>query len=413
MVEKMKSLLKKIFLDNWQRKLISLILAMLIWIIVNRLITSTKTLSSIPIKIVNIPTGKTIEGLSSNGILMKSIPIQLTGKSSFLETLNQTDFEVILDAQGKSNNWDVYITKNDLINLNPSINLIGNISQVVHERLVLKFSDLITERLPITVTLPVGHTPTNYKFLNIWPYQLYVTVNGAEPLIQKLKNKGLKLSFNLNNIDERELNSLSENENTEEISYLVPLSWKKIQIPELSEDLITIDDPSAKELRIDFIRKNLITINRPIPVSLFYPLKSINLINPSTCKLAPSSFIEKKNNVFFISKPLFAKGTSQLFIDIVKDMIEIVIVAFPNKVESSYLWNVQFIYPHKLEDRYVAAVKSRYDNLEQNKNKAPSEEYLRNRFRNYMNHFRLYHSNNKKLQLDIELKRNKIIANQK
>ncbi len=67
----MKSFLRKIFYNNWQRKLISLVLASILWIVVNHSLTETKTFAHVPVKIVNIAPGKTIEGMQSNQILSK------------------------------------------------------------------------------------------------------------------------------------------------------------------------------------------------------------------------------------------------------------------------------------------------------------------------------------------------------
>jgi len=68
----MKSLLIKMFVDNWQRKLIALVLSMIIWIVINHSIETQKELK-VPIKVINIPSGKTIKGLSSSGIFKTPI----------------------------------------------------------------------------------------------------------------------------------------------------------------------------------------------------------------------------------------------------------------------------------------------------------------------------------------------------
>jgi hypothetical protein len=63
---------------------------------------------------------------------------------------------------------------------------------------------------------------------------------------------------------------------------------------------------------------------------------------------------------------------------------------------------VQFVYPHELEDRYVnLALTDAHESGEMELHLR--EEYLRNRFRNYMNRFRIYTADGKKLHLDIKV----------
>ena len=83
----MRSLLHKIFIENWPRKLVSAVLAFIIWGLVNHSITSTKTVHNVPIKIINLPTGKTIKGLQDNDFLNKKITLTLTGNKNVLEDI--------------------------------------------------------------------------------------------------------------------------------------------------------------------------------------------------------------------------------------------------------------------------------------------------------------------------------------
>src|SRR5690606_23765001 len=67
-----------------------------------------------------------------------------------------------------------------------------------------------------------------------------------------------------------------------------------------------------------------------------------------------------------------------------------------------------FMYPHELEDRYVAKVISEFNDIAYDGQPHLLEDYLRNRFRNYMSRFRLYTSDHHKLSLKIELQANAI-----
>ena len=401
----MRTLLKRIFIDNWPRKAVSVILAIIIWILVNHSMSATKTFHNVPVKIINIPAGKTIEGLQDNHFLSKSLTITLTGNKNILDDLAGIDLEIVLNADGKNNEWTVTLTPKNLICLNPDIDIQKSITKVVHPSFVLKISDITTQKIPIHVTQPIGEAPKGFSFLDVRPYQLYVTVSGPYEIVKQLQNKGLKLTFNLNDISKKDLQELlSSSQERDEISFPIPNAWKKISLPKISTSPIEIDDPQAKTLKIDFAKCDLIPIDRPIPISIYYPVKTSNTINPETYSLATNDFIQKKNGIKMIAQPLYAHGVSRLFLDIVKDMIQVVIIATLQNSKETPLWNAQFIYPHELEDRFVAksiaeASDSDFDGV----HPYLREEYLRNRFRNYINKFRIYTPDNKKLSLDIRL----------
>ena len=396
------------FIENWQRKLISLILAMIIWMVVHHSVTVTKIVTNIPVKIINLPQGKTVEGLGPYGILNKKIALTLTGNKGVLEELSGSDVQVIIDAQSKNQEWIASITKKNLVSLNPDFDLFRGISKVSHHDFIIRLSKLVTEKIPVVITQPIGEAPKGYQFLDIWPYQFYLTLTGPEEAVKKIKAKGLKLTLNLSDISRVELDTLVQQQKskyTDEISFFVPERWKRIRVPVLSDTPYEIDDTTIKALRIDFARKNLLPIEGNIPIEIFFPPKYSETLNPNTYSLAINEFIRKKNGIKMLAVPLYAHGVSKLFLDIMKDHIQISIIAAPKSERHSLLWHTQFLSPHDLEDLYVARV------LSQGRTKELSdlqphlrEEYLRNRFRNYMNRFRLYTEDDQKLNLEIKLK---------
>ena len=119
----MRTFLKKLFIENWPRKLISLGLAIIIWIVVNHSITITKTFHNVPVKIINIPKDQMVEGLSLNNYLKKKITLTLTGNKKALEDLIGSDLKVIIDASEKGDEWVVSITTNNLMCINPDIDI--------------------------------------------------------------------------------------------------------------------------------------------------------------------------------------------------------------------------------------------------------------------------------------------------
>lgn len=406
----MKTLLMRIFIENWQRKLFSFILAMIAWIAVNMSMTVTKIVSNIPVRVVNLQQEKTIEGMQVNGILNKRIVLTVTGNKSAMDELTGKDLEVVIDASGKTDQWIASITKKNLVSLNPDLDISKTITRVVPYDMIIKQSKLVTEKIPVRVTQPIGEAPKGYQYLDVWPYQLSVTVKGPEDAVKRLKTHGLKLTFNLGDITRADLENaqVAKKQTSDEVSFFVPNSWKKVSLPMLSDTPVEIDDSLAKSLRIDFSRQDLIPLDMPIPVSIFFPPKFSSTLNPETYTLATNDFIVKKNGVKMITYPLYGSGVSQLFAEIVKDMIEVIIIANPKSERDTLLWNAEFIYPHELEDRYVARLMSEMTEDDEEIQPHLREDYLRNRFRNYMNRFRLYTAQNQKLVLKIELQANTI-----
>lgn len=407
----MKTLLIRLFIENWQRKLVSLILAMIIWMVVNHSMTATKVVDGVPVRVINLPPEKTIEGMQVNGILNQRASLTLTGAKSTLDGLTGKDLEVVLDASGKLEDWVASISNKNLVSVNPELNIGKAISKVVSNDLIIKPCKLVSEKIPVRIMPPIGEAPKGYQFLEAWPYNLWITVNGPEESVKKTKARGLKLTFNLSNITRDELDTLTaskEGGQSDEVSYFVPNAWKKISLPLLSDTLVEIDDPQANTLRLDFSRQDLLPIESAIPVTVFFPPKYSHTLNPDTYALAMGEFIQKRHGIKMITTPLFAQGVSRLFLETVKDMIEIVVIAAPKSERETLLWNAQFMYPHELEDRYVAKVMAESNDELGDLQPHLREDYLRNRFRNYMNRFRLYTPDNKKLSLKIELQANGI-----
>ncbi len=404
----MKSFLIKLFVENWLRKLISLILAMIIWMVINHSLTITKTIENIPVRIINLAPDKIIDGMLSDGILKKKMSLIITGNKNVLEELTGNDLQVIIDSSGKPDEWTAHIEKHHIISTNPNIDASKIISKVAPNEMILRKRKLVTEKIPVTVTQPIGEAPKGYQFLDIWPYQLSITIHGSEEAVKKLKARGLKLTYNLTDITRAELDSLSSN--TDEVSYYVQGAWKKLLLPQLADFVVDLDDPQTKTLRIDFSREDILPVQGGLPVIVFFPPKYNNTLNPETYPLAVNDFIVKKNGIKLIQTPLYAKGVSRLFLETVKDMIQLVVIACPKSERETLLWNVQFMNPHELEDRYVAKVMSETHDEAIEIQPHLREDYLRNRFRSYMNRFRLYTPNNQKLSLKIELQAGSILV---
>lgn len=401
-------------LHNWQRKLVALFTALGIWLFVNHSINETKTISNVPIRIINLPSEKTIQGLLPNGMLSRRITLTLTGSKDIIDELEPGDLEVLLDASmADDDDWIVQVTKKNIVGLNPSIDLPRHISQVDHTIFVVKLSKLVTTKITLTVVSPKGTPPPGYEYLDIWPHKLYQSVSGPEEEIQQLKEKGLEINYDLNDISKADLDAIKSSGHNDEISFPIPKKWKQVFIP-IRHGTEEINDPEAQNLHIDFLRKEFLPLDKEIPIRVFYSIEDLDKINPQTYSLAFNDDIRKKNGIAIFTKPIYAKEVSRLFIDVIRNSIEIVIRAAPKNKRKVLAWSVQFINPHDLEDAYVTMSIANGSANKDNHGIIPrkQEEMLRKRFREYMQRLTLYLANGKKLHLKstVEEDQIKVIA---
>jgi hypothetical protein len=266
-------------------------------------------------------------------------------------------------------------------------------------------TNLVTEQIPVIITKPIGEAPRGYQFLDIWPYRLLLTVQGPEDTLKRLKEKELRLTLNLNEIKKSQLDALDHDEQ-EIISFSVPNYWKQVRIPSLGDAPISIDDPKAKLLRIDFIRSRFSPLNHAIPVSLFFPIETLNKLNPDTIQLAESALLKKVHGQGVIQIPLLVNGVGPRFLNLVEKMIQIEIVVIPQAKQEILSWNLQLVNPRQLEDQYVQAFNGELVDSEiLLLTPILREEYLRNRFRSYVNRLQLFKTDETKLNLSISLKK--------
>ena len=173
-------LFERLFLRHWPRKVVALTTAIFVWFLVSQTITITRTLSDVPIRIINIPVDKTVQGLLPNGLLSKRISVTLTGSKSVLQDLRPTDIEVVINADGHKESWIATISKRNLVSSSQALDLHNHITNATANDLFIKLSKLVTEEIPVTITKPIGDPPKGYQFLDIWPKYLSQKVSGPE-----------------------------------------------------------------------------------------------------------------------------------------------------------------------------------------------------------------------------------------
>ena len=106
---------------------------------------------------------------------------------------------------------------------------------------------LVTDKIPILVTKPIGEAPRGYQFVDIWPYSLYLKVSGPEEVIKRLKVKKQRITYNLSDISKAQLDDIATTSSnpSEVVSFFVPEEWKQIHIPALSDAPLEINDPEG------------------------------------------------------------------------------------------------------------------------------------------------------------------------
>jgi hypothetical protein len=407
----MNGILRKIFVENWLRKLISTLLAVAIWFTVNQSLTSTRNISNIPIRIVHLPKGKTVEGMQPGGRLARKLTLTLVGNRSVIEELTPSDLEVVLDASEKPEEWLVTLSKKNLVSLNPEVDIDASITRAYHPNFSIRMARLVTDQIPLVITKPIGEPPRGYQLLNVWPYHLNLTVSGPEEVVKRLKSHEQRITYNLSDISKTQLDEVAFTALTsdEVVSFFVPDEWKQVQIPALSDSPLEINDPEAKALRIDFLRCHLLPIQAPIHCALFFSKEALETMDPEDVHFAKSPLLHCIKEVPFLSLPLYANGVDQRFLDLVREQLQLVWTVNPSQEKKALHWSIQFIDIKELEERYVTTLMADVPDRDVRLMKpAQLEEYLRNRFRSYMQHFELFNADESKFELTAFLNRNQI-----
>lgn len=410
----MDKLIHQIFIDNWQRKIVALGTALIIWLFVNSSISENKTIPNVPIRISNLPPDKTIVGLLPNRMLSKRVTLTLTGSKDVIQDIEPGDLEVLLDASvAGSDEWVVNITKKNLVSLNPDIDLLHNISLVEHSELVLKLSSLVTAKIPVRISYPAGEAPSGYEFLDIWPQSFLQTVSGPEEEIQALSISGLDLTFNLSDISKADLDALKSQHghaHDDEISFSVPEKWLKVAIPFQHNALEDINDPDAQYLRINFLKKQFLPIEKEIPIRVFYPIKHSDAINAKTYPLAVNEQMRVKNDITIFLVPLYLRNVSRLFLNLISDNLELTILAAPQGERTVLQWTLEVVDAHEIEDVYVAYFHANSSKSQEGGLSKRREIMLRTRFREYMHRLTLFKAPDQKFRLESKLGESQIIV---
>jgi hypothetical protein len=124
--------------------------------------------------------------------------------------------------------------------------------------------------------------------------------------------------------------------------------------------------------------------------------------------------VREQYGIFTLRPLLYAKGSDRLFTQVIRNRIQITLVATPPSQRNPLQWGVQFINPIQLEDEYVSKLISDVSDEDiQIMKPGAREDYLRNRFRSYMNRFRLFTADDKKFELYAKIEGHKVFIEEK
>lgn len=399
----MEFLIPSFFSHQWQRKLLALVTAIAIWMFVNQSITSTKVLPFIPIRLINLPSDQTVQGILPNGLLTKRTNLTLSGTKDVIEKLEAGDLEVLIDIATLPEDGWVQITRKNLISLDPSLDLNQHITAINHPELWIKISPLITEKIPIQIQVLNRSPPAGFVWIDVWPLQLYQTVSGPQELVESLKTRGLVLELDVNAIPKDALKTSAVGSLSEEIAFFVPDSWKRISLPFLSKGQESINDPDANELTLYFLKDQPLPLTISPPLSVFYPLLNASSLFPTTYPLETNRFVQVKNGISMLQIPLFVRNVSSLFLETVKNFIAIEVIAASSTQKELLDWNVRLVNPAYLEQLYVSAALQRLPPAKSTAHRQEREIWLKKRFGLYKRSLSLYTSTQRRLQLDATL----------
>lgn len=405
-----------LFTNQWQRKIVAILFSLVLWLFIDKSIIDTKTVTNVPIRVINLPDDKIIAGMLPNGILNRRINLTLTGTKKVVDNLESSDLQILMDASHiTQDDWVLKVLKKNLVSLNPSIDLLSHITDVLHPDYIIKMSRLMTAKIPIKILRPKSPPPQGYEFLDIWPQILKHTVVGSEDQVQQLVNKGLELEFDMSQISKADLDKIKssrENYHDDEVSYFIPNSWKMIALPFKGNLKEEINDPEARNLHIDFLRKEYLPIERDIALRIFYPIETLDKVNQQTHSQVTGEFIKSKNGVQYLSLPLMVKDVSKLFLEIIRDHLEIVIIAQPATVGERLSWGMHVVNSQELENRYISYLVNHHgaSYSQEAKHSKTRVSHLRTRFRDYLQKITLFRSPDVKFQFDLKLGKDSIEA---
>jgi len=269
---------------NWHIKLLSILIAVIIWVYVDSTKEKEKFLS-MPIEVRNIPTNYVI---SNN--LTTFIKVVFKGKANNLALLNESNIKAFIDLENNTGPEIRKIIKIDKKSIPPGISI-----KEINPRIVQIRLEKIKKKMVNVITVVVGEPFDGYNFVDVLVEPEEVEIEGPESI--------------LNSIDSVYTDEIN-------ISSLKATTIKEVNI-KLKEQRISLVDNKTVNVKIIIEEQYIVNKIRSIPISTLNlkenlkPELSIGNVNLSIKlpKKIEKSFNQDKIKVFIdfsaIDKPGF------------------------------------------------------------------------------------------------------------
>lgn len=402
------------FLHSWPQKIISIFLAVIVWVIVDQSMTVTRSYQGVNVRVINIPENMSIPGIQPNGIYRK-VALEITGKQSLMRHLNSSDLEIVIDASRKKGVWVQAVLKDNLISVNPEIDIKSGIKKVesLPPYIQISLEKIATANVRVRLSLPKGRAPKEFKFLQIYPKYTSLAISGPQKIINRLKEEGLNLRINLDDIKPVEWEPLFKQDhenNNKVVCFSPPRELLKISIPEISSTPFYLRDNEAKKIRLDFLKYDYHPIGYPIPVSIYFSPRFSHHVKPGSISILGSA-VQKFNGVPVLKDQIYARGVSDCFLETIKNNIQCVI-DLPHDINYQKIkWNISIGNLHDLEKRYVDYLIRNTQLTNSNRKLIEIEKQIhRNRFRFFLTSIKFFNKEHQPLSFDFKFERNKIFV---
>lgn len=404
-------------LYKWPQKLISLVIALVVWIVIDQSMTITQTYQGVNVRVINIPEKMSIPGISHSGIYRK-VTLEITGKQALLRHLNSSDLEIIIDASRKKGVWVQAVLKDNLISKNPEIDIKKGIKKVesLPPYIQINMEKVATAMVSVRLAPPIGSAPKEFKFLNIYPKHTKIPISGPKKIIDNLKKRELRLRIDFNDIKHNEWESLFKQEsdnshNNKALIFSPPKELLKVNIPEIRSAPFYLHESEAKQIHLDFLKNDYHPIGYPIPVTLYFSPRFLHQKKQNSLSIL-GNVIQNFNGVPILKDQIYAYGVSNLFLDCIRNNIQCV-VAIPHDTQYEKItWYISIGNLHTLEKRYVETsmhlAKHSQDDPEIIETK---KSVHRNRFRYFLTTIKFYDKDHKQLDFEFKLEKDKVIIN--
>lgn len=170
-------MLRQLLTHNWLLKLVSLIVAGLLWLTITSETTSEIGLT-VPVEFRNVAPDLEIAGDTTN-----SVEIRLRGTAAILRQIAPQDISAVIDLAGAEPGEKVYPLTPQQIRTPFGMEVV----RIVPSRVKLEFERTASKLVPVTVTLR-GEPPAGFTIHGVTATPAAVEVRGPESRVRRLQS---------------------------------------------------------------------------------------------------------------------------------------------------------------------------------------------------------------------------------